>query len=57
MAPEQTRRQLQLNVVSLTDLTWRFARAMQGRGVGAILNVSSIGAYTPTPTYATYAAG
>lgn len=52
-----TARQLQLNVVSLTELTWRFARAMLARGAGWILNVASIGAYAPAPTYATYAAG
>jgi short-subunit dehydrogenase len=50
-------RQIQLNVVSLTELTHRFTRAMLARGGGWVLNVSSIGAYTPCPTYATYAAG
>ncbi|MBI5516867.1 MAG: SDR family oxidoreductase [Deltaproteobacteria bacterium] len=50
-------RQLQLNVVSLTELTHRFARAMLARKQGWVLNVSSIGAYTPSPTYATYSAG
>ena len=54
---EQTARQIQLNVVSLTELTHRFAAAMLARGGGHILNVSSIGAYTPSPTYATYSAG
>jgi short-subunit dehydrogenase len=54
---EQIQRQIQLNVVSLTELTHRFAKAMLGRGRGHILNVASIGAYTPTPTYATYSAG
>ena len=49
--------QLQLNVVTLTELTHQFARAMAGRGRGHILNVASIGAYTPSPTYATYSAG
>jgi short-subunit dehydrogenase len=53
----ETARQIQLNVVSLTELTWRFARAMRGRDRGWVLNVASIGAYTPTPTFATYAAG
>lgn len=57
MTPEQIRRQIQLNVVSLTELTWHFARAMKERGVGFILNVSSVGAYTPTPSMATYSAG
>jgi short-subunit dehydrogenase len=41
----------------LTELTHRFARAMLARGRGWILNVASIGAYTPSPTYATYSAG
>ena len=54
---ERIARQMQLNVMSLTELTHRFARAMKERGRGAILNVSSIGAYTPTPTMATYSAG
>ncbi len=54
---EELSRQLQLNVISLTELSHRFARAMLTRGGGHILNVSSIGAYTPTPTYATYSAG
>lgn len=54
---DRTLRQIQLNVVSLTQLTWAFGRAMRDRGTGYILNVSSIGAYTPSPTYATYSAG
>jgi len=49
--------QIQLNVVSLTELTHRFAQAMVARGRGHVLNVSSIGAYTPSPSYATYSAG
>jgi hypothetical protein len=54
---EQTARQIQLNVVALTELTHRFAKAMVGRGRGHILNVSSVGAYSPSPTYAAYSAG
>jgi len=54
---ERSQRQIQLNIVSLTELTYRFGRAMRERGTGYILNVSSIGAYTPSPTYATYSAG
>jgi hypothetical protein len=54
---EKIARQIQLNVVSLTELTHLFVRAMRARDTGYILNVSSIGAYTPTPTYATYSAG
>jgi uncharacterized protein len=54
---DRLQRQVQLNVVTLTELTWRCARAMKARGSGYILNVSSIGAYTPSPTYSTYSAG
>jgi short-subunit dehydrogenase len=54
---EKLARQIQLNVVALTELTHLFVSAMRKRGAGHILNVASIGAYTPTPTYATYAAG
>ena len=54
---EQTARQIQLNVVSLTELTHRFVRVMLERERGHVLNVASVGAYTPTPTYATYSAG
>jgi short-subunit dehydrogenase len=50
-------RQLQLNIVTLTELSHRFASAMVGRRRGHVLNVSSVGAYTPCPGYATYAAG
>jgi short-subunit dehydrogenase len=54
---DDSARQLQLNVVALTELTHVFARPMRARGRGWVLNVSSIGAYTPSPSYATYAAG
>lgn len=54
---ERQREQLQLNVVSLTELTHRFSKAMLSRGQGWILNVASIGAYMPVPDYAAYAAG
>ena len=57
MSWDRIAKQMQLNVVSLTELTHRFARVMKTRGRGTILNVSSIGAYTPTPTMATYSAG
>ena len=53
---DRVQRQLQLNMMTLTELTWRIGRAMRDRKTGHILNVASIGAYTPTPTYATYSA-
>jgi short-subunit dehydrogenase len=49
--------QMQLNVIALTELTWRFVTPMKARGRGWILNVASIGAYMPVPGYATYGAG
>lgn len=54
---ERTAQQLSLNIVSLTESCYHFGRAMASRGRGFILNVASIGAYLPTPQYATYAAG
>ena len=57
IAWEKSRQQLQLNITSLTELTWRFLSRMRERKRGWILNVASIGAYLPVPGYATYAAG
>jgi len=54
---ERTAQQLSLNIVSLTESCHRFGKAMAARGRGFIMNVASIGAYLPTPQYATYAAG
>ena len=48
--------QIQLNLVAVAELTHRFAGAMLGRGRGHVLNVASIGAYTPTPALAVYSA-
>ena len=53
----KTAEQIQLNVVSLTEATYRFVGAMRARRKGYVLNVASIGAYMPVPGYATYAAG
>jgi short-subunit dehydrogenase len=53
---ERIARQIQLNLVTLTELTHLFTKAMLGRGRGHVLNVASIGAYTPSPSYATYSA-
>ena len=57
MAWPRAAEQLQLNVVSLTELTHRFVAPMLARGRGHVLNVASIGAYVAVPGYATYAAG
>ncbi|MEW6777183.1 MAG: SDR family oxidoreductase [Bdellovibrionota bacterium] len=53
---ERTEQLLNLNLVNLTHLTKLFLTDMLKRDSGYILEVASIGAYQPTPTYATYAA-
>jgi short-subunit dehydrogenase len=54
---EKTFEEMQLNLVSLTELSKRFGQSMAKRKRGAILNVASVGAYLPTPSMATYGAG
>ncbi len=53
---ERTLDMLQLNMLSLTELTHAFATGMKQRGRGRILLIASIGAYQATPTYAAYSA-
>lgn len=53
---EKTRQMLMLDIVAVTHLTKLFARDMVRRGYGRILQVASIGAYQPSPTYAAYSA-
>lgn len=48
--------QLAVNLVSLTRLTHHFVPKMIERGRGHVMNVASIGAYTPTPNFTVYAA-
>ena len=47
---------LRLDILSLTELTKLFVRDMTERDSGYILQLSSVGAYQPTPTYASYSA-
>lgn len=47
---------MRLDMELVVSLTKRFAEGMVTRGWGRILNVSSIGAFQPTPTYAVYSA-
>ncbi len=47
---------LQLNILSLTELTHVFATDMVRRGGGQILLTASIGGYQATPLYAAYSA-
>ncbi len=53
---ERIDQMLQLNIAALTRLTWHFGRAMRTKGGGRILQVASIGAYSPSPLYAAYSA-
>ena len=54
--PERLRLMLQLNMVSLTELTHILGTRMAARGSGHILLVSSLAAYAPSPMQAAYAA-
>ena len=47
---------LALNVVTLTQLTHLYVKDMLTRNHGYILNVASIGGYSPSPLYSTYSA-
>jgi hypothetical protein len=53
---EKTAGMIRLNMEVLTELSYRFGRAMRGRRRGWILNIASIGAYAPVPTMAVYSA-
>jgi uncharacterized protein len=53
---EREKEMLDLDIVSLTHLTKLFLKDMLARKSGYILQVASIGAYQPSPTYATYSA-
>ena len=54
--PERLRAMLQLNVVSLTELSHVFGRRMAAQGRGRILMVASMAAYQPDPLLAAYGA-
>ena len=54
---ERTAEEMQLNVVSLVELTRRFVANMVARRTGYVLNVASIGAFLPTPRFTTYGPG
>lgn len=53
---ERARDMLRLNIVALTDLTYRLLSEMAPRGEGAIINVGSASAFQPLPNYGVYAA-
>jgi short-subunit dehydrogenase len=56
VALERAEAMIQLNITSLTELTIALGAKMAVRGSGGILNVSSIGAFQATPTFAVYSA-
>jgi len=53
---ERDREMLELDVLALAHLTKLFATDMRARGFGRVLQVASIGAFQPSPTYAAYSA-
>jgi short-subunit dehydrogenase len=53
---DRVKAMMELDMITLVDLSRRFAKEMAAQGFGRILQVSSIGAFSPTPTYAAYAA-
>jgi short-subunit dehydrogenase len=53
---EREREMLELDVLAVVELSKLFVKDMVERDFGYVLQVASIGAYQPTPTYATYSA-
>jgi uncharacterized protein len=53
---EKQKNMLDLDILTVTHMTRLFVPDMVERKFGAVLQVSSIGAYQPAPTYATYSA-
>ncbi|MDA1017002.1 MAG: SDR family oxidoreductase [Planctomycetota bacterium] len=53
---EHVMRMLQVNMASLTDLTYRYLPGMMERGHGAVINVSSVAAFQPVAYMGAYAA-
>jgi short-subunit dehydrogenase len=53
-APEDVMRLVDLNVRALTGLTRHYLPGMRQRGRGGILNLASLGGYTPGPYQAAY---
>lgn len=54
--PATLRRLVDLNVGALTELTTQVVAGMVERGHGSVVNIASLGAYTPAPEIAAYAA-
>nr|MCU0500142.1 SDR family oxidoreductase [Anaerolineae bacterium] len=53
---EREKNMLELDILTVVALTKLFVRDMVARNFGFVLQVASIGAYQPSPLYATYSA-
>lgn len=53
---QRERAMLELDIITLTHLTKLFGRDMVTRKSGFVLQIASIGAYQPSPLYASYSA-
>lgn len=53
---EREKAMLDIDIITLTHMTKLFVQDMLARKSGYILQVASVGAYQPSPTYATYSA-
>ena len=53
---EKTVEMLQLNITTLTQLSYLFGNEMKKNKLGYILQVSSVGAFQPSPSFAAYSA-
>lgn len=53
---EREKAMLELDIIAVVHMTKLFVKDMVGRDFGFVLQVASIGAFQPTPTYATYSA-
>lgn len=53
---ERIAQMIQIDIVTLTHMSHLFAKDMVARKSGYILQVASIGAFQPSPTYAAYSA-
>ncbi len=54
--PERLREMLELDIISLMELTHLYGKRMEARGAGHILLVASLAAYQPDPLLAAYGA-
>ena len=53
---ERELEEIRLNIEALVELTGRFLPGMTARGRGVVMNIASVGGFSPGPFMATYAA-